>query len=66
MTVFPYRDDLVTTFNWVFKNQPMVMGKLTQPSSRNQFARRQKCSLKRVGEVVIYVYIYTIDLLFKY
>ena len=55
MTVFPYRDDLVTTFNWVFKNQPMVMGILTQPSSRKQFAGIRKMSLKM--EVGSYLYI---------
>ena len=30
------------TLNWVFENQPIVSGKLTQPSNRKKFVGDEK------------------------
>ena len=49
VTVFPYTNDLVPTHNRVLEDQPMVSGILTQPSSRKQFASRQKRFLEKGG-----------------
>ena len=58
ITVFPYRNDLVPTLNWVFENQPKETGILTQPSRRNQFASRRKRSLKNGGDSYNYLYVH--------
>ena len=51
------------TLNWVFGNQLVVSGILTQLCSRKQLARRCKMSLKRgAGSYLYNIYIYTIDL----
>ena len=55
------------TFNWVFENQPMVSGILTQLSSRKQFGSRRKRSLKREGGSYLYIHLYyrSVDLIIE-
>ena len=65
LTVFPYRNDLVPTLNWVFENQAMVTGILTQPSSLKQFDSRRERSLKKGGgsylHIIIHLYYRSVD-----
>ena len=46
------------TLNWVFENQPIVTGILTEPSSRKQFASRRKIYWKRGGGSYLYIHLY--------
>ena len=62
--ISPHRSVMVPTLNWVFENQPIMSGILTQPSGRKLFASRRKRSLEK-GGVVICIYNYTIDMLFQ-
>ena len=54
----PHLRDHVPTLNFVFENQPIVSGILTQPSRRKQFASRRKG-----GQVVICI---TIHLYYRF
>ena len=40
ITVYPLPEDPVPTFNWVFKNQPIASGILTQPSCYKRAERK--------------------------
>ena len=46
------------TLNWVFENQPIVLGTLIQPSNRKQFASRRKRSLKRGAGSYLFIHLY--------
>ena len=60
ITEYPYPNDLVLTLNWVFENQLLVSGILTQSSRRKQFAsRRKRLSEKGVGSYLYnYIHLY--------
>ena len=58
VTVFPHPKDLVRTLNWVFENQQIVSGILTQPISRKQYAIKRKGSLKKGSGSYLYIHLY--------
>ena len=59
MTVCPHPKDLVPTLNWVFENQPIVSGILTE----NSLLADEKVPWKRGAGSYLYE-IYTLDLFF--
>ena len=58
IVVSPHLNDLVSTLNWVFENQPMVSGILTQSSSRNNLLADEKGHWKRWGGSYLYIHLY--------
>ena len=48
----------MTTLNWVFDNQPIVSGILSQPNSRKKVASRRKRSLEKGAGGYLYIHLY--------
>ena len=44
--------------NWVFENQPIVLGILTQPRSRKNLLADEKGSWKRGAGIYLYKHLY--------